>query len=257
MRLTVLCTRGRSTNILLNWLQDNGFTDIQAIRENRVPRRMVLRNRLRKLGFWKTFGQAAFQTIIPPILRSLSQKRNLEIMKNYGLRSDDPKYISEVDVSSVNGGDTLEFLKSRNPDIILVSGTRIIRNHILKNLECPIVNIHAGITPDYRGVHGGYWALWNGDAENFGVTLHLVDEGVDSGQVLAQARLKPTVKDNFSTYPLLQQAVGLTKLKALLSDINALKPAQSFPLASYTKVGRLWYHPTLRQYLAGLRRGVR
>ena len=41
--------------------------------------------------------------------------------------------------------------------------------------------MHAGITPQYRGVHGGYWAVVNNDPEHCGVTIHFVDKGIDTG----------------------------------------------------------------------------
>jgi methionyl-tRNA formyltransferase len=41
------------------------------------------------------------------------------------------------------------------------------------SINSKFVNIHVGITPKYRGVHGTYWALVNNDVENSGVTVHL------------------------------------------------------------------------------------
>ena len=58
-------------------------------------------------------------------------------------------------------------------------------------MPCPVLNYHAGITPKYRGMNGGYWALATGDAGNFGATVHLVDAGVDTGGVLHQVRGRP------------------------------------------------------------------
>ena len=57
----------------------------------------------------------------------------------------------------------------------------------LGSLGCPVVNVHAGITPRYRGVHGGYWALAERHPEWVGTTVHLVDPGIDTGAILAQA----------------------------------------------------------------------
>ncbi len=56
----------------------------------------------------------------------------------------------------------------------------------LAAIDAPFINYHAGINPKYRGQHPGYWALASDDAENAGVTIHLVDEGVDTGSVLYQ-----------------------------------------------------------------------
>src|SRR5438093_9923670 len=48
---------------------------------------------------------------------------------------------------------------------VVVNGTRIISEAVLTASDAVFINMHAGITPKYRGVHGGYWALYNGDGE--------------------------------------------------------------------------------------------
>ena len=58
-------------------------------------------------------------------------------------------------------------------------------------------------------MHGGYWALVSGHPEACGVTVHLVDEGIDSGGILAQSVITPGPADCFVTYPLMQLGVGL------------------------------------------------
>ena len=77
----------------------------------------------------------------------------------------------------------------------MVNGTRIISSRVLDSIGCPIINTHAGITPRYRGVHGGYWALAEGHPEEVGTTVHLVDKGiepVESWQGPASIRRQPT-----------------------------------------------------------------
>ena len=105
--------------------------------------------------------------------------------------------------------------------------------------------MHAGITPMYRGVHGAYWALINNDSENCGVTVHLVDEGVDTGNVLYQANISVNRRDNFATYPLKQLAKGMPLL------IMAVQQALSNTLSSYERSGKSvqWYHPAIWEYL--------
>ena len=97
----------------------------------------------------------------------------------------------------------------------------------------------------YRGVHGGYWALVNNDRENCGVTVHLVDAGIDTGDLLFQARIHPTGKDNFITYPLLQTAAALELLTRAVTE--GLQSRLQPQVASGHS--RLWYHPTIGQYV--------
>jgi phosphoribosylglycinamide formyltransferase 1 len=87
-------------------------------------------------------------------------------------------------VPSVNSNVGRALLRKLAPYVLLVIGTRIIGNETLHALDAPFINYHAGITPKYRGVHGAYWACVEGDTEHCGVSVHLVDTGIDTGPVL-------------------------------------------------------------------------
>ncbi|MEZ6118695.1 MAG: hypothetical protein R3C28_19310 [Pirellulaceae bacterium] len=64
----------------------------------------------------------------------------------------------------MNSPETVDRIQLLAPDVVLVNGTRIIRPHRSDNrTDALFLNTHAGVTPTYRGVHGGYWALWNND----------------------------------------------------------------------------------------------
>ena len=124
-----------------------------------------------------------------------------------------------VKINSVNDDTCKNTLEKLQPDIVLVNGTRIISNKILQCTQAVFINTHVGITPQYRGSHGGYWALYNNDDTNFGTTIHLVNSGVDAGDILKQVFVKPTKEDNFTTYPVIQIAAGIAVLKQVLEDV--------------------------------------
>lgn len=115
------------------------------------------------------------------------------------------------------------------------------------------MNLHSGITPKYRGQAGGYWALAKGDPDHAGVTIHLVDAGVDTGDVLYQAGFRAGKHDNFSTYFYLQAAVfrplAVKAIEdALRGELQPFKP--SLPSEQF-------HHPTLWGHLwTGLTKGV-
>lgn len=91
-------------------------------------------------------------------------------------------------VDSFNGTATFDALTQIKPDIVVLAGvTRIIRQHIIKLPRLGILNAHPGILPKYRGVDPIPYALLAGYP--LGVTVHFIDEGVDSGPVLAQGPL--------------------------------------------------------------------
>jgi folate-dependent phosphoribosylglycinamide formyltransferase PurN len=169
-----------------------------------------------------------------------------------GLRDAPPP--EPLRVTSANAPETLEALRDLKPDVIVVNGTRILSRALLGGAPAPFINMHAGITPLYRGVHGGYWALAQGDPANCGVTVHLVDPGVDTGEVLYQARVQPTPRDSYFTYPYLQLAAGVPLL------LRAVEDALQGRLAPMRAQGSSaqWSHPGLTGYLwRRLARGVR
>jgi methionyl-tRNA formyltransferase len=57
------------------------------------------------------------------------------------------------------------------------------------------LNAHPAILPDYRGIDCTKWALVNDDLDKIGSTVHWVDSGVDTGNVIAKLRYAVTVKD--------------------------------------------------------------
>lgn len=82
----------------------------------------------------------------------------------------------------------IEQLRSLAPDLILVcSYSMILPPSILEIPRAGCVNLHGGLLPEYRGAHVMQWAIINGERET-GMTLHYMDEGVDTGPVIAEER---------------------------------------------------------------------
>lgn len=255
MRIAVLAGNGQSTNILLNWLCDSGYNDVRVIVEDKPSRLSLFRARRRRLGSVRAIGQVLFVLCVVPVLRRSSRARREEILSSHRLRDGTPSMNSITRVSSINDSAVITELVEYAPHVILVNGTRIIRRDIIDAVAVNILNTHVGITPAYRGVHGGYWALWSRDPENFGVTLHLVDSGVDTGRIVSQRFGKPDGADNFVSYPVLQQAIILPALYEVLKIIEG---AGELPIAESSQMlSRQWYHPTLWGYLAGRMRGIK
>jgi Formyl transferase len=250
-RLVLLTSDGEPGRIAANYL-GRRFSDLTVIVEQPVSRAQLLRGRLRRLGWLTVAGQLAFMAL-QRLQHFVSRRRIAEIKAQFDLREEPPPSSRLVRVPSVNAPECSDALRRLAPAAVLVVGTRIIGAAVLHGIAAPFVNYHAGITPKYRGVHGGYWALASGDRDHCGVTVHLVDTGIDTGGVLYQAPFAPAVGDNFSTYPYLQLAAALPLLERAARDVFAgqLK-TQPSALAS-----RLWSHPTIWTYLVnGLRRGV-
>jgi methionyl-tRNA formyltransferase len=253
-KIVLLGRQDRPTAILYNSLRRE-FHVAKVIVEQGEPKLEFLKRRIRRIGLAKVAGQVAFRTTIVPWLKMLSQERMRQIVRQFAL---DPSPIPPAElirVRSVNSPECIQALRELQPEVVVVSGTRIISDNVLSCIPAVFLNMHAGITPMYRGSHGGYWALVQGDRDSCGVTVHQVDTGVDTGPILGQTRIMPNRGDNVVTYGLLQQATGLPLLKKAVRDIceDHLVPVPPPPGTS-----RLWAHPTLSEYIyQRLRFGVK
>lgn len=243
-KIVLLAGKGITTNILYNALNKD-FTIDTIILEESISKKEFLKKRIKHLGFWKVSGQVLFQLSIVKMLHFFSAKRRKEILQKFNLEDNPLPPGKTIPVKSVNDDECIAALQKINPDVVVVIGTRIISKKVLDCIAAKFVNIHAGITPRYRNVHGAYWALVNNDKDNCGVTVHLVDAGIDTGSIVYQTKISITPKDNFITYPLLQLAEGITYLKKTLHDIFEEK----LVLKKGTADSRIWYHPTFLQYL--------
>lgn len=244
-KIIMLTSGGNTSTFMYNSVCDN-FDISSVVMEERLSRLKIVKRRIKKLGFFKVIGQLLFQFTVCKLLSIFSRRRIQKIIEEYQLNTKPIPEDRIFSVPSVNSKECLEYLKEQKPDFIIVNGTRIISKKILNNIDAIFVNTHLGITPRYRGVHGAYWALANDDIENCGVTVHLVDTGIDTGGVLYQQNITPTRKDNFITYTYLQIGEGVQLMKKTISDFSIGKLSEIMPK---TKDSHLWYHPTLHYYI--------
>ncbi|MDE2445267.1 MAG: formyl transferase [Alphaproteobacteria bacterium] len=221
--------------------------------EKPLSRIRLLKNRIKKLGVLAVIDQLAFIFAVRPLIQRRYNARIKNICHTNGLEVVEPLSTSIFKIESVNGEDFRRQLTNLQPDIIIVNGTRIISKKTLAASSATIINTHQGITPAYRGAHGAYWALFHNDKTQCGVTVHLVDEGIDTGNIIAQAAVETSNADSFTTYPLLQTAAALPILTKAIKDAAA----GTLVTRQVTGPSAVWYHPGITQYIAGLLRGVK
>ncbi|MEG2677018.1 MAG: methionyl-tRNA formyltransferase [Oscillospiraceae bacterium] len=111
-------------------------------------------------------------------------------------------------------------IREINPDLIaVVAYGRILPKEILEIPKFGCVNIHASLLPKYRGAAPIQYALLNGD-EKTGVTAMYMDEGMDTGDIIAVSEVDITDADDAVTmFQRLGQA-GAALLCSTLSDIE-------------------------------------
>ena len=134
------------------------------------------------------------KTLTPPPVKELAQSHNIEVLQPLSLKD---KAI-------------IETLKSKKADFIIVAAYGMLLPKEVLELA-PCINLHASILPQYRGASPIQQALLNGD-EYSGVTAMLMDEGLDTGDILAFSFLKT---NEAPTLPLMME-----KLSFLAADLT-------------------------------------
>ena len=97
---------------------------------------------------------------------------------------------------NINDIECLNYSNSLQPKNIYVFGIAMIKKDILRNFNCPIVNLHWGIAPFYRG-EGIVSSLANKDFDKLGVTIHKVIIKSDAGDIYQQKIINIDKEDNF------------------------------------------------------------
>lgn len=70
-------------------------------------------------------------------------------------------------------------------DLVISYGYRhILKKEIIESSKAPIVNLHISYLPWNRGAHPNFWSFY--ECTPSGVSIHLIDEGVDTGAIIYQ-----------------------------------------------------------------------
>jgi methionyl-tRNA formyltransferase len=90
---------------------------------------------------------------------------------------------------NVNSEQSLEAIRALGPDLLVsVAGNQIFRRPLIELAPKGCLNLHTALLPRYRGLMPTFWTLMNGEKET-GVSVFLVDEGIDSGPIVVQKRV--------------------------------------------------------------------
>ncbi|GFI08914.1 methionyl-tRNA formyltransferase [Lachnospiraceae bacterium] len=100
---------------------------------------------------------------------------------------------------NVNSAEFIEKVKKYEADLFVsMSFNQIFKKELIDLPPMKTINCHAGKLPYYRGRNILNWVLIN-DEKEFGITVHYVDEGVDTGDIILQDIYPITDKDTYQT----------------------------------------------------------
>lgn len=140
--------------------------------------------------------------------------------------------------------DALRRLREINPDLLVLLGADLVPRSVLEIPTIGTLNPHYGLLPQYRGMNTTEWSLFLGDEP--GVTVHMVDPGIDTGDIVLQRPLEVVPGDTLASLRTKHQAAAADLLpEAALALMNGTAERTAQPI----EAGRQFYrmHPLLKR----------
>lgn len=129
------------------------------------------------------------------------------------------KNIPVLRPAAVNAPESLAEIATFAAELhVSMSYDQILREQILALPPRGTLNCHAGALPFYRGRNPLTWALINGETE-FGITVHWVDLGIDTGDIVRQIKVPISATDTYATLLKTAETLCADTLVDAISDV--------------------------------------
>ncbi|HEM4281149.1 TPA: phosphoribosylglycinamide formyltransferase [Streptococcus suis] len=117
----------------------------------------------------------------------------------------------------------IQLLDQHQIDLVVLAGyMKIVGPTLLAQYEGRIINIHPAYLPEFPGAHGIEDA-WNAGVAESGVTVHWVDRGVDTGQIIKQVRVPRLTDDTLEAFEARIHEAEYQLYPKVLGELGAVK----------------------------------
>ena len=125
--------------------------------------------------------------------------------------------IPHVRIPHKNEDDMIKLFEVYQVDLIILAGyMRVLKNPTA--FPCPIINVHPSLLPKYKGLNAVEQAIESGDKVT-GCTVHYVNEELDGGEIIEQAKVSILETD---TVEVLTKRIQREEYRILPEVINKL-----------------------------------
>jgi methionyl-tRNA formyltransferase len=147
-----------------------------------------------------------------------------------------------VQPASIRTREIEDLLLTQKPDItVVVAFGHMLPQKILAVPKLATINVHASLLPKYRGPAPIHWAIINREEET-GVTTMLMDEGMDTGDILLSATIKITPDDTAGS---LHDCLALMGADLLVRTLKTIEKEGLQPVSQ--DHARATYAPLLKK----------
>ena len=237
----VLCCEGRFQRYLVRRAAEE-FELVGVVWQANDPATRSLAARLRPYANpWRLLRQ-----VVARVLLRWFERRSAPAID--GLFGPDvplslPDALPQLRTTNINAYAVVAQITELRPDIVLVNGTQLLREPILAllpTIRLGIANLHTGLSPYSRGGNCNLFMLLEGHPEWLGVTVHHIDRGIDSGDIIHTAQLDLHPDDNYETLDARGFHQGIELLLRAAHDLHAGRAAR---VAQWTE-GKLFLRRT-------------
>lgn len=220
----------------------------------RLPFRYVWKS-VRRYGVGTAMGQIAGRIYY----RLLNRVRDLHVYRRLydevAIQAVLQDWQGEIHrTKSYSDDSTIDWLRGMRPDIIVVHTPYWISKRVRKEANRDIViGGHPGITPQFRGSHPAFWAMYQGNPAAVGYSVFWLDGGVDTGDLIYQGRVLLEPGDSFMT---VQWKGMLSEAEVIARVIRDYDHGIEIPRIKHAAIpaNSEYRVPTLGEYLAYRRR---
>jgi methionyl-tRNA formyltransferase len=205
MRIVVLTSETPANVWLVNQLLER-HDDVAGIVIERRPLAVTAqekverrRRMIQRYGMLRTFNKLLFNKVRS---RFLSQGEASTIRESFfpgGTTMTYSRQVPTIVVGNINEPACVQFIRDRSPELLAVCGTTVLKPDVFTLAPNGTINIHTGITPEYRSADPIFWALYRREPQNVGVTVHYIDRGIDTGPIIHQESVPVYADDSLAT----------------------------------------------------------
>lgn len=144
-----------------------------------------------------------------------------------------------------------QWLTELNPDLICVySMSELLRENIFRIPQYGTINLHPSLLPRYRGPNPYFWILLDEEQES-GVTIHYIDKGEDTGDVLAQEAFPVSDEMTVSELQSVSVTHGVQLMLRVIHDLEngsiaPISQPETSPTVRARRVKSAEYHSLIR-----------
>lgn len=196
MKIIILTSNSPNQIALCNKIA--GIAKIETIIISALQSNQVLQKNLQKK--WGTLSNKIIQRMVSwPLINAWKKMQNkyLQLYPTY------PKSFLKY-VLQINSTTTLQVIENIKPDLVVVSGTELIKQNLIEcTTQCTqgIINLHTGLSPYMNGgPNCTNWCLASNAFHLIGNTVMYLDKGIDSGDIITTG--KPSLTGDESLFEL-------------------------------------------------------